>query len=598
MSFFVLTATLTTAGKTLIDNAKTNSQTVKVDRISFGDSTAALNASTTTIGNLIETAASITQATNLVMTRAEFQGLFRGAPAAKVGTIGVYSGTTLIGVVRFTMPTSTEGDTQIAVRLDYANVSVFAKTFTTVAASLLADTYKKAYDDSLTYLQNGAINSKRSLFGLSSGKEADWFCSFVNIFATQAEMNEALLLAPAAGTTAYYLQDSKKYVVNNGAWEVTPGAISDEVRPGRMYRSEITKSVYFARTSSDLLRVYKYVDMTADVVFTLTKTTTPKQVSMVLSGASLDYFFDIDPGYIRRSTSGLINIPVGAGRMYVRFVQASITPGATFGLTNNDVVESVFDWSTYPLSRIVLSNCTELVTVPGSYLPTTLTSLNSTFSGCIKFAPQIMSWDTSRITDFSYCFQLCEKLACAMPWNTAEGVDFSYMFQGCKTMNNGLNAWNMSKAKNLTGMLMDCILFNQPLDQWNVSACENFRLLFSGCKAFNRSINTWNVNYGRNYAYMFDGCSAFNQALNNWRPGYEFPDVSLDGMFRNAVAFNQPLNNWIANRIASMNEMFSGASIFNQNLSTWVVKATATRTDYDLNATAWLLANKPQFTGA
>lgn len=69
-------------------------------------------------------------------------------------------------------------------------------------------------------------------------------------------------------------------------------------------------------------------------------------------------------------------------------------------------------------------------------------------------------------------------------------------------------------------------------------------------------------------------------------------------MFRNAVVFNQPLNNWFANRIASMNEMFSGASIFNQNLSTWVVKATATRTDYDLNATAWLLANKPQFTGA
>lgn len=595
MGFFVLTATMTNAGKTLIDNAKTNNQKIKVDRISFGDATAAVSAATTSIGNLVETAAFITQATNLVKTRVEFQCLFKGQPVDKAGTIGIYSGATLIAVARFTIPSNAGGNTQIGARFDYANVSVFSNTPSSVSASLLADVYKKAYDDSLNYLQNGKVNSQRAFFGLSSGKEAGWFCSFVNIIFDQAEFTSTLAAGVAEGTVAYYLQDSKKYVVSSGAWVVTPGALSDEVRPGRLYRSNITKSLYFARSAADILRVYKYADMTADLTMALTKTTSAKQIFMAPSAVTLDYFFDIDPTPIRRSAVGYINVPVGAAKMYVRFVQSSIGTNSGLSLMENDVIESVLDWNTYSLPKLAFTNSTELVSVPGSFLPTSLTTLASAFSGCTKFAPQTMAWDTSRITDFNRCFQGCVKLACAMPWNTAAGKDFSFMFQGCSIMNNGLNAWNMSSALTVAGMLMDCTLFNQPLDQWNVSACQDFSNLFSGCKAFNRSINAWNVNYGKNFSNMFDGCTNFNQPLNNWRPGYE-SNCRLDAMFRNAIAFNQTIAAWFANRIISMSEMFSGATVFNQNLSSWIVGATVPRTNYDLNATAWIAGNKPQFT--
>lgn len=258
MGFFALTATLTNAGKTLIDTAKTNGQLVKADQISFGDFTGTLSATTTSIGNLLDTTRYITQATNLTFTRAEFQCLFKGQPSDKVGTVGVYSSGVLIAVARVTVESIVKGNTQLALRLDYANASVFAKPNSSIAASLLADIHKKAYDDTAAYLQNGNAVGNKAFFGLADGKEADWFCSFANIMADQSEFNAALAKNPAEGTVAYSLQDNKKYVLTSGAWvQQATGGLSDVVKPGRFYRSDLTLSVYYARTSSDLLRVYK-----------------------------------------------------------------------------------------------------------------------------------------------------------------------------------------------------------------------------------------------------------------------------------------------------------------------------------------------------
>ena len=258
MGFFALTATLTNDGKALIDTAKANGQLVKADQISFGDFTGTLSATTTSIGNLLDTAGHITQATNLTFTRAEFQCLFKGRPSDKVGTVGVYSGGILIAVARVTVESIVKGNTQLAIRLDYANASVFAKPNSSIAASLLADIHKKAYDDTAAYLQNGNAVGNKAFFGLANGKESDWFCSFANIMADQSEFNAALAKNPAEGTVAYSLQDNKKYVLISGAWvQQATGGLSDVVKPGRFYRSDLTLSVYYARTSSDLLRVYK-----------------------------------------------------------------------------------------------------------------------------------------------------------------------------------------------------------------------------------------------------------------------------------------------------------------------------------------------------
>lgn len=601
MAFFVITATLTTAGKTLLDTAKANSQTVTVDKIVFGDYTGTVSASTTSIGNVIETADFITQSCNLALTRAEFQFCLRGQPADKVGTVGVYSGTTLVCVARFTVPNNTAGNTYATARVDTTSASVFAKPASTVAASILADTYKKAYDDSLTYIENGAVTGQKAFFGIGGGKkEADWFCGFVNLIADAAEMASTVALA-TEGTVAYYLQDSKKYVMTSGAWVVQfTGSLTDVVRPGRLYRSELTKSVYYARAAGDLLRVYTHVDWTADIVFTLTGTNTAKTIPMAVSNVTADYFFDNNPTPIRRTSSGAISVPLGATKLYVRFLRSTVVPNSVFGLTNNDCVESIFDWTTYPLSVLPLTGSTALVTVPGTFFPPSITDMSSMFSNCVNFAPQTMQWDTSRVTRMNSTFMNCSKLACAMPWNTGACTDFAYMFAGCTVMNNGLNAWNMSNAVNLTGMLMNCKAYNQPMDTWNVSNVSSFQNMFYGCAAFNRSLNTWNVRKGTVFMNMFQGCVAYNQPMNNWRPGADNASgaIMIDGMFEGAILFNQTIAAWPFAIIQNMKRVFYGAAAFNQNLSTWIMKSNIDRTDFDTGATAWIAGNKPQFTAA
>lgn len=598
MANFVITATLTTAGKTLLDTAKANSQAVTIDRISFGDFTGTVNASVTSIGNLVETAEFVTQSCNIAQTRAEFQLCLKGAPADKVGTIGVYSGTTLVCLARFTVPSNVNGVTYAAVRVDTTSASVFAKAASTVSASILADTHRKAYDDSMEYIENGAVVGQRAFFGLSSGKEADWFCGFVNIIADSAEMTSSLANA-AEGTEAYYIQDTKRYIKTGGAWVAqATGKISDVVRPGRMYRSELTKSLYYARSASDFLRVYTYVDMTADAVFTLTGTGSSTSIPMTVQNVTVDYFFDNNSTPVRRTTSGTISVPLGATKLYTRFLPASVNANSVFGLTDNNTVESVFDWTTYTLPRLVLTNSTALVTVPGSFFPPSITDMMDMFSGCRNFAPQLMQWDTSRVTRMKACFKDCLKFACAMPWNVGLVTDFSYMFYNCPMMNNGLDAWNMSSAVTLECMLSGCTVFNQPLANWNVSNVLNFNNLFTACRAFNRPLTNWNVRKGVSFYAMFSSCDVFNQPLNNWRPGADSASqrVEMNSMFSGALVFNQNIASWPFALIRQMNQMFYNAAAFNQNLSSWIMRTDTDNLAYDTGATAWLAGNKPQFT--
>lgn len=91
---------------------------------------------------------------------------------------------------------------------------------------------------------------------------------------------------------------------------------------------------------------------------------------------------------------------------------------------------------------------------------------------------------------------------------------------------------------------------------------------------------------------MFNGCLSFNQNLDTW-------DVSnvtdMTHMFRGCESFNQDLSGWDVSVITDMSGMFDTAQAFNQNLSGWNVSAVTVRTNFDLNATAWLPANKPVF---
>lgn len=548
MGYFVLTATLTNAGKSLIDSRKAANSSVTIDRISFGDATAAVGAGTISIGNLIESSEFCTQGTNLAKTSAEFQCLFKGQPVDKAGTIGVYSESTLVAAVRFTVPNNNTSNTQVAIRLSYANVSVFASEANTVPASLLADTFKKAYDDSQDYVKNGTAVGGRAFFGTGDDKEADWFCGFVNIITSVEEFSTTLIFGAANGTEAYYTLDNKRYMVVNGAWQVQPtGSMTDVVKAGRLYRSEITKSLFYARTPTNLLKVFEDPSVKApDMVIALDPTIESRDITMYSQGSNVRYYYDTDLTLREPASAEFLTAPVGAKFLYVKFTpQASAND--MFVLADNDVITEIVDWSGCPVGMMSFTQSRRLKKCPTNFLPPSIVYMQSMFYGCLEFDVPELNWDTSRVTDMSYCFALCYKFNGKLPWDTSNVTNFTAMFNNAS-------------------------VFNQPLDAWNVRNGSSFRAMF----AFT---------------------DAFNKTLDSWRPGENLPARSVDisGMFFNARNFSGLIGHWSHNRFSTVTQLFYNAISFRENLYHWQLPADLPRDYYDIGTVGWIDSMKPRF---
>ncbi len=574
MSFFVLSAVLTNAGSSLIAAAKLNGLPVEITAISFGDYAGAITAASTSIGNVLETAGYVTSAANILKTSAEFQCIFNGQ-SSRVGTFGVYSGATLICLVRFTMPNSVVGGVQVSIRLATADAIVFSSPAATVGASVLGELYKKAYDDSQEYLQNGAVFDNRAFFGNVGGKESDWFCDFVNIINSQADFNLALSNGAVNGTVAYYVLDGKRYAVVGGVWVVqTTGLISDVIKPGRFYRSDITKSLYYARSATNLLKVFSDPSTKIDLVLKLTTDAMNKHAQInVGDGVQLDYYFDNAPTPIRVTATGTDVVqPAGATIMYIKFVPATVTPVGSFSITNNDIVESVLDWSEYSLTKLSLARCRRLKTVPTNALPSNLNSLADMFNSCGMLDVPSLNWDTVKITNMNNCFGGCISFNGDLPWNTSNCTGFASMFSGAAKFNKNINAWNTAKGTSMSAMFANAVAFNQPLNNWDVRNCGDLTATFMGA-------------------------IAFNQSLDNWRPAANLGvrTLSCVNTFNGAANFAGPIVNWMHNRIAKMNGMFANATNFRENLYSWQLPADLPRTGYDSWVNYWIDSMKPRF---
>ena len=69
-----------------------------------------------------------------------------------------------------------------------------------------------------------------------------------------------------------------------------------------------------------------------------------------------------------------------------------------------------------------------------------------------SYSKFISSWDTSKVTDLSYCFQECSSLQSLdlSSWDTSKVTDLSYCFQRCISLQSlDLSSWDTSKLKSL-----------------------------------------------------------------------------------------------------------------------------------------------------
>ena len=67
-----------------------------------------------------------------------------------------------------------------------------------------------------------------------------------------------------------------------------------------------------------------------------------------------------------------------------------------------------------------------------------VTNLSSCFEGCSSLQSlDLSSWDTSKVTNLSYCFRGCRSLQSLdlSSWDTSKVTDLSYCFEGCSVSN-------------------------------------------------------------------------------------------------------------------------------------------------------------------
>ena len=207
-------------------------------------------------------------------------------------------------------------------------------------------------------------------------------------------------------------------------------------------------------------------------------------------------------------------------------------------------------------------NCSNLTTIP-SNISSSITNLSGTFFGCTKLNDSnILTWDTSNVTNMSSMFIQCSVFNQPLSFNTSSVTNMVGMFDQCSVFNQALS-FNTIAVTNMSSMFNQCSVFNQALS-FNTIAVRNMSNMFNRCSVFNQALS-FNTIAVTNMSNMFYSCSAFNKPLS-------FTDTSkvtnMSGMFYQCYSLNQQLSfNTIA--VTNMSYMFYSCSAFNQSLEFW-----------------------------
>ena len=219
-----------------------------------------------------------------------------------------------------------------------------------------------------------------------------------------------------------------------------------------------------------------------------------------------------------------------------------------------------------------------LTDVPTTF-PTGVTTLASAFKYATTFNdPDIGSWSTSSVTDFSRMFEQASTFNQNIgAWNTGSATTLTYMFANATAFNNGgspsINNWNTSNVTSLAYTFSYSAAFNQPIGGWNVAKVTTLQNTFDRAELFNQDLGTWNTGAVTTLKNTFSASplgSAFNNggspSINNWNTSRV---ATLEETFKSAKAFNQPIGSWDTSSVTTLQNAFASAEAFNQDIGTW-----------------------------
>jgi len=214
-------------------------------------------------------------------------------------------------------------------------------------------------------------------------------------------------------------------------------------------------------------------------------------------------------------------------------------------------------------------SCTNLkdINVSNWLLNTTSNiSMQAVFRLCssLSAVTGLNTWNTSKVTDTSYMFNVCSSLLSLdlSNWNinTTSNTNMFGMFSSCTALTGitGLNTWNTSKVINTGSIFSSCSsLSSLDLSNWNMSANTNTSSMFNGCTSLSSlNIPNWNLSACTITISMFNGCTSLSSLdLSNWNLSSctNFGNTTTTGMFYSCTNLKDiNVNNWLLNTTSNI----------------------------------------------
>lgn len=245
-------------------------------------------------------------------------------------------------------------------------------------------------------------------------------------------------------------------------------------------------------------------------------------------------------------------------------------------------------------------------------------AMDNMFNAATAFATSIVGWHLDSCTTFAYMFANSNFNGSVAGWvlSTTVSISMVGMFSACPFFAGaGVEDWNVEKVYAFTGMFNGATIFNGDVSGWDVGFCTTFRNMFRQTDLFNCDLSAWDMSLAIDISDMFREAKSFNGDVTTW----DTSSVQLmNGLFVSAVVFDQDISAWDVSKVTNftatfqmgifnqdisgwdtssattMEGMFMGAAKFNQDLSDWKVAKVTNHSNFDKDATEWVLP-RPAF---
>ncbi|MPV86863.1 BspA family leucine-rich repeat surface protein [Ostreibacterium oceani] len=174
--------------------------------------------------------------------------------------------------------------------------------------------------------------------------------------------------------------------------------------------------------------------------------------------------------------------------------------------------------------------------------------------------------DLSAVTDLTGMFVNTPAMTGAganWDWDVSSVTNMQSMFSGAPNFNQDIGDWDTSSVTNMEAMFSNALNFNQDIGDWDVSNVTNMEGIFQQAANFNGDVGNWDTSSVTDMGTMFGGASSFNQDIGDWDTSSV---TNMDFMFTSASSFNQDLGDWDTSSVTNMEFMFLDAVDFNQDL--------------------------------